>query len=188
MSLPVNVDYTSSCTDPSESSPLNEPGPSLDPNIPIQSSVNVRPCVLTLEPGSLDSKSSSDTYSSVFTGGSRSVETPSVVLRRPTIPSKHNRRKLVSLLDTIAMEEYCSSLSPEKCVSSPNIIGEPKSPQVLIKRKTGRPQSWTSLKSLTNVFKSRLPTSLENLGSAMNDYQGSFVYEFEGMCVNLYIV
>ena len=135
------------------------------------------------------------TSATEFDGLDSILESPvDVVIRRPTLPSKRNRRRLVSLLDTMSLHEYSLPLpdSPEKCVSTPDIHSEnsgcssPKIARVRpVKRgesmKIERPQSWTSrsLTSLTSLLRiTPTVTSLENLGNKCPS--GNFVFEFEG--------
>lgn len=126
------------------------------------------------------------------------MESPSVdvVIRRPTLPSKANRRKLVSLLDTMSLHEYSMPeqfCHADKSVSTPDIHSPGcKSPKVArvrpVKRdesvKTDRPLSWTSrsltsLTSLTSLFRQNSTvSSLESLSSSK--CSGNYVFVFEG--------
>ena len=126
------------------------------------------------------------------------MESPAVdvVIRRPTLPSKANRRKLVSLLDTMSLHEYSmpDQFTPaDKSVSTPDIHSPGcKSPKVArvrpVKRgesvKTDRPLSWTSrsltsLTSLTSLFRQNSTvSSLESLSSSK--CSGNYVFVFEG--------
>ena len=159
-----------------------------------------RPQSLFLPSPTMDSSLPDLTLSSTEADGLCSIlESPhmDMVIRRPALPSKKNRRRLVSLLDTMSLHEYYLPDTPaEKCVSTPDIPGSSgsRSPKVSRVRpvgrgesmKTERPLSWTSRsltslnQSITSIFRpSSAVTSLESLGSAKCS-AGNYVFEFEG--------
>lgn len=114
---------------------------------------------------------------------------PIVVVRRPTLPSRSNRRNLKSCLDSVSLNEFAMSidLDSDKYSSSPDVTSSPRSPRISrvkpLKRgesyRKERPLSWTSrsLNNITNLFRSNTSLELDGIGKCS---AGNYVFVFEG--------